>query len=177
MLVNQIYNFHLKSWKDFFQKRIFVWISLILILVYTTVTVLESSRSQFSCQLQSKNLTCQQQSKKGLFGDVGVAHVLRTAFYHATSKSVCGAGHVFALRPDQTAPLERRHIVANDDGCVTLVSSTLLLITVTADTHAVNGDIWRERQTTRELNHELKKKELGLQTFVRCHQLKNLWEQ
>lgn len=59
-----------------------------------------------------------------------------------TSRSCCGAGHALARRPDQAAPLERRHIIANDNGGVTLVTSTLLLITVTADTHAVNGDIF-----------------------------------
>lgn len=89
-------------------------------------------------------LTGLQQSKQGLFGDVGVAHVLWAAFYDAAGGVCRGAGHALALRPNQAAAFERRHIVGDDNGGVALVSGALLLITVTAHTHAADGDIWRE---------------------------------
>lgn len=72
--------------------------------------------------------------------------MLGAAFYDVTSRGICRAGHALALCPNQAASFERRHIVDNDNRGVTLVSGALLLITVTADTHAVNGDIWTETE-------------------------------
>lgn len=86
-------------------------------------------------------LTCLHLLKQGLFRHLGIAHVLGTAFDEVTSGGRCGASHQLAVPPDQTAAFECRHTVANDDRGVTLVSSTLLLIAVTANTHALNGDI------------------------------------
>jgi len=72
--------------------------------------------------------------------------LLGAAFYDVTSRGIWRAGHFLALWPNQAATFERRHIVDNDNRGVTLVSGTLLLIAVTADTHAVNGDIWKETE-------------------------------